>query len=143
MLPSSKILLDQAMLTPRTCRLVDAGLGIIKFLTILCSKIHDAPDSIKRRTIQIQHLVEVAQLIQQNPSLQTTLIGSLLMNCIEKAKELQDVLAKVTAKLNAGKIEKYWKALGVVMKESKISELCKSLDEEKSALVLCIASIDS
>jgi hypothetical protein len=97
-------------------QLVDAGLGIIKFLEILCSTLHDVPASIKRRAIQVQHLVEVARLIRQNPSLQTTLIGSLLMNCVEKATELQDILAKVTANLNAGKIEKYWKALGGVMR---------------------------
>ena len=124
-------------------QLADAGLAIVKYLSVLYSTLHDAPDYFKRRSIQIQHLIEVARLIQQNPSLQTTLISSLLMNCIEKAKELEAILEKATAKLNAGKVEKYWRALGGVMKESKISELCKSLEEEKSALILCIASIDS
>jgi hypothetical protein len=75
--------------------------------------------------------------------LQTTLISSLLMNCIEKTNELRGILEKATAKLDAGRLERYWKSLGGVINESKISELCRSLEEEKSALVLCIASIDS
>jgi hypothetical protein len=124
-------------------QLADAGLAIVKFLSILCSTLHDAPEYFKKQSIQIQHLIEVARLIQQNPSLQTTLISSLLMNCNEKAKELEGILGKATAKLNAGKVERYWKTLGGVMKGSRISELCKSLEEEKSALILCIASINS
>lgn len=124
-------------------QLVDASLGIIKLLTTICSTLHDAPESINRRAIQLELLVEIARLIQKNPSLQTPLISSLLMNCIDKANELQHILAKFTAKLNSGKIERYWKALGGVIKENKISELCKGLEEEKSALVLCICSIDS
>jgi uncharacterized protein YutE (UPF0331/DUF86 family) len=66
-----------------------------------------------------------------------------LLDCVEKAKELQNVLAHVTASLNSGKIEKYRKAIGGVLKEKKISELCKSLEEDKSAIVLCIANINS
>jgi N-terminal domain on NACHT_NTPase and P-loop NTPases len=124
-------------------QLVDAGLEIIKLISTLCSKLLDAPASIKKRTIEIQHLIEIARLIQQSPSLQTTLISSLLMSCIEKANELRGILASVSARINAGKVEKYWKALGGVMKEKRILEICESLEQEKSALILCIASIDS
>jgi hypothetical protein len=124
-------------------QLVEAGLGIIKLLHILCSTLHDAPTSMKRRTVQVEHLIQVARVIEQNPSLQTTLIKSLLLNCVGKSKELECILAHLTASLDAGKVEKYWKALGGVMKEKRISDLCKSLEEEKSAIVLCIASINS
>lgn len=45
-------------------QLVDAGLGIVKLLHILCSTLHDAPTSTKRRTIQIEHLIQVARVIE-------------------------------------------------------------------------------
>ncbi|CZR65429.1 uncharacterized protein PAC_15329 [Phialocephala subalpina] len=124
-------------------QLADAGLAIIKAFSVLYSTLHDAPESFKRFSTQIQHLIDVARLIRQNPSLQTALISSLLMNCVEKARELEAILEKATAKLNAGKIEKYWRTLGGVMKAKRISELCASLEGEKSALSLCIASINS
>jgi hypothetical protein len=87
-------------------QLADAGFAIVKLLSILCSKLHDAPASIAKRAAQIQHLITIAQLIQQNPTLQTTLISSLLTNCLDKANELREIVAKATAKLDAGKIER-------------------------------------
>lgn len=124
-------------------QLVDAGLRTVKLLHRLCSTLHDTPTSIKRRATQIEHLIQVARVIEQNPSLQTTLINSLLVDCVAKAKHLQSILDHLTASLSSGKIERYWKAIGGVLKEKKISELCNSLGENKSAIVLCIASIDS
>ena len=124
-------------------QLAEAAFEIVKLLSILCSKLHDAPASIAKRAAQIQHLIAIAQLIQQNPTLQTTIINSLLTNCLDKANELREIIAKATASLDAGKIERYWKAFSAAIKESRISELCQSIEEEKSALILCIASVDS
>lgn len=124
-------------------QLVDIGFQIIEFLSNLCVKLHAAPASMRKRLIQVQHLTEIAGLIQENSSLQTTLIGSLLANCKDKANELRKILLNATAKLEAGKAEKYLKALEGVIKEKRVLELFQALEQEKSALILCIASIDS
>ena len=65
-------------------QLAEVAFEIVKLLSILCSKLHDAPASIAKRAAQIQHLVAITQLIQQNPTLQTTIINSLLTNCLTR-----------------------------------------------------------
>jgi hypothetical protein len=82
-------------------------------------------------------------VIERTPPLQTASIGSILNNCVREAKELRDILAKVTVGSDAGKAEKYWNAIIGVTKEKRIANICEKLEEEKSAFALCIASIDS
>ncbi|CZR57987.1 uncharacterized protein PAC_07877 [Phialocephala subalpina] len=123
-------------------QLADAGVQIIKLISNFYSQIRKAPESLQKRSGQIELLIDIAHLIQETPPLQTNLISSLLHNCIQDAHELRDILEKLTAAATANKLEKYWKALGGVHNEKCILTICDKLEQEKNALTLCISSID-
>jgi hypothetical protein len=124
-------------------QLADAGLGIIKAISDLYSKVHDTPKSILKRTVQVQHLINITNLIRLNPPLQCVLIDSLLTNCRKEAEELLSLLVRLTPRPTAGRIEKCWKAVGGLAKEEKILKICERLEVEKVALTLCITNINS
>ena len=91
----------------------------------------------------MQHLVAIARIVESSPALQTDLIESLLRSYLEEAKCLEASLAQLIADPDPEKIVRYWKAIGGVTKEKRISAICERLEKEKSAITLCIVSIDS
>jgi hypothetical protein len=124
-------------------QLADAAIEIIQLISTFCKKVINAPRSIKARTIQVQQLIDIAQLIKRTPPLQTALIGSILKNCVKEAEDLRDVLSKLTVESDAVRVEKYWKAVVGVAKEKRILGILEKLEEERNALTLCIVSINS
>jgi hypothetical protein len=97
------------------------------------TKVLDAPKTIQRQIAQIEQLVDIANLIQQSPSLQTPLLRSILANCVSDAEALRALLPKL---IPAHNLRGYWKALpGVTTKENQILALLKRLDEGKTSLV--------
>jgi hypothetical protein len=124
-------------------QLADAAIEIIQLMSTFCRKIIDTPKSIETRAIQIQQLIDIAELIKRTPPLQTALMGSILNNCVKEAEDLRDVLIKLMADSDSSRIEKYWKAIVGVAKEKRILGILEKLEEERSALTLCIASINS
>ena len=125
-------------------QLAECGLKIARLITQLRSQVHDAPASLSRRLLQVQHLTEIARLIESSPALQTTLIERLLESCLRDAAELEALFERMVSKSSShGKIAKYWKAVGDMNKEKQISALCDRLEEGKSAITLCIVSVGS
>jgi hypothetical protein len=124
-------------------QLVEQGLKITIFISSLYSKVRDVPESIRKQSVQVKQLIDIARLIENNPPLQTELVRSILCNCIDKAKELQEILANISTTAGDGKVKKLWVALDGVAKEKGILALFADLEREKSSLALCIKTIDS
>lgn len=121
--------------------LASVVLEVITFLRVLPAKILNAPETIRQQALSVEQLVSIAHLIDQNSRFQTPLLKSILGNCRHDAEALRAILAKLVTQSS---LKKYWKSLpGVTTKESQIHGLLKKLEEGKTSLILCIASIDS
>jgi hypothetical protein len=124
-------------------QLTEQSIQIAIFISNLYSKVRDAPESIRKQSVQLEQLIDIAKLIGHNPPLQTDLVGSVLHNCVGEAEKLQEILANVSTAAGDGKVKKLWKALDGVAKEKRILALFANLEREKSSLALCIKTIDS
>ena len=120
-------------------QLAQTGAQIVEIL----SKIHNAPTWVKDRQTQVQGLINMAKLISNNQSLRTALLQSLLNGCLKDATRLNNLLIGLSAKEEDGKIVRYWKSIVTVSKENKILGIFARLEEDKSALALCIANTNS
>jgi hypothetical protein len=124
-------------------QLTEQGLKIAIFISELYSKVRDAPESIRKQSLQIGQLIDIAMLIKHNLKLQTVLVESILRNCVGEAEELQEILEKMSVAAGDGRVRKLWKALDGVIKEKRILALLAKLEWDKSSLMLCIETIDS
>ena len=124
-------------------QLAEQGIKVISFISDLYEKIRDAPESIRKQTVQVEQLIDIARLIEHNPSLQTNAIKSLLQSCQTEALQLLDILWKVLAAADDGRARRLWKTVDGIRKEKKILRHLGKLVQEKSSLALCIATIDS
>jgi len=70
-------------------QLADTCLKIATCAVDLFSRIRDAPETIRKRIVAVDQLVEIARLIEHNPSLQTPLIASVLARARAEAEKLQ------------------------------------------------------
>jgi hypothetical protein len=126
-----------------TSQLIEQGLKIAISISDLYSKVRDAPESIRKQSVQVEHLIDIAKLIERNPPLQTDLVESILRNCVGEAEKLLETLANISTAAGDGKVRKLWKALDAMAKEKRILALLANLEREKSSLALCIKTIDS
>jgi hypothetical protein len=124
-------------------QLCDTCLKITTSATDLSSRVGGVPETIWKCIAEIEQLIEIARLIEHNHSLQTPLIASVLSTCHGDADQLLDILKNNDIQPTAGKVTKYWKALEGATKEKRILALCQRLQEKKSSLTLCIASVNS
>jgi hypothetical protein len=124
-------------------QLTEQGLKIAIFISDLYSKVRDAPESIRKRSVQVEQLINIAKLIEHNPSLQIDSVGSILRNCTGEAEKLKEILENISTAAGDGKARRLWKALDGVAKEKRILALFANLEREKSSLALCIETIDA
>ena len=124
-------------------QLIEQGLKIGTFISDLYSKVRDAPESIRKQSVQVEQLINIAKLIEHNPSLQIDSVGSILRNCTGEAEKLKEILENISTATGDGKARKLWKALDGVAKEKRILALFANLEREKSSLALCIETIDA
>lgn len=124
-------------------QLADAAWKISKFFSSLSSHVKDTPSSVLKRKAQIEHLAEIARLIKNSVVLQTDLIASLLRVCVQEIRDLESLLSKLVDGATSGRIARYWKAVGGIQTEKRISAICDRLEREKTAIILCIVSIDA
>jgi N-terminal domain on NACHT_NTPase and P-loop NTPases len=120
-------------------QLAEQGLKIVN----LYFQSRDAPESINKRSVHLEQLIEIARLVENNQPLQTALVESTLRQCLEKATKLREILSKLCAASGDGKAIKWKKTLAGVAKEKEILALLADLEREKSSLMLCISTIDS
>jgi len=124
-------------------QLTEQGFKISVFISDLYSKVRDAPESIRKQSVQIEQLIDIARLIKHNPPLQTVSVESILRSCVVVTEELQKILGKISTAAGDGRVRKLWNALDGVIKEKRILALLANLEREKSSLALCIEAIDS
>lgn len=124
-------------------QLTKQSLKIAIIISDLYLKVRDAPESIRKQSVQVEQLIDIAKLIKHNPPLQTALVESILRNCVGEAEKLQEILGKISTAAGDGRVKKLWKALDGVAKEKRILALFAKLEQEKSSLALCIGTIDS
>jgi hypothetical protein len=124
-------------------QLIEMGLKLTLFLSELYSKTQDAPELVRKRTVQIEQLVDLSRLIINNPSLQRDSIASALSTCLRTVQQFQEVLKKVSVAEDDGKFQRARKGFAAVVKEKEIVRFINDLEREKSSLILCIQEIDS
>ncbi len=124
-------------------QLAEQILKAVAFISDLYVKVRDAPESIRKQAVQVEQLIDIARLIEHNPSLQTGAIASILQSCQSEARNLLDILCKILVAAQDGKVKQLWKAIDRITKEKKILGCLRKLEQEKSALALFIATIDS
>lgn len=124
-------------------QLADTCLKIVTYAVDLFSRVRDAPETIRKRLEEVKQLIEIARLIEHNPSLQTPLIASVLAGACANADQLFEILTKIDRQPTDGKVAKYWKALEGITKEKRILAICVRLQENKASLTLSIASINT
>ena len=124
-------------------QLTEQSLKIAIIISDLYLKVRDAPESIRKQSVQVEQLIDIAKLIKHNPPLQTALVKSILRNCVGEAEKLREILGKISTAAGDGRVKKLWKALDGVAKEKRILALFAKLEQEKSSLALCIGTIDS
>jgi len=124
-------------------QLTEQSLKIAVIISDLYSKVRDAPESIRKQSVQVEQLIDIARRIKDNPPFQTALVESILCNCVGEAEKLQEILRKISTAAGDGRVKKLWKALDGVAKEKRILALFAKLEREKSSLALCIGTIDS
>ena len=88
-------------------------------------------------------LGDIARLIGSKSHLQTEEVKVILERCLKAAGALRDILQRLFAEEDGPAIKRWAKSVGGLVMERKVLELMQNLEREKTALVLCIASIDS
>ena len=116
---------------------------IAKIITSLCSKIRDAPNSIRSQIVQVEQLITITSLIECNTSLQTDLMASVLRTCSETTRQLLDELSKISTSAGDGRVRRVWRGLAGLMVEDKLQGLFAQLEQRKSSLALHIGTIDA
>jgi hypothetical protein len=114
--------------------------NLIKNLT---STVLHMPGKVAQWNVQIEQLIDIAELIQGNACLQTPLLQSITSDCRKDAEKLRSLFASLDPLATSGVGKRYWKAISGIANEKRILDTFKKLEEDKSALALCIASIDS
>jgi hypothetical protein len=124
-------------------QLTEQGLKVISFISELYSKVCEAPESIRKQSVQVEQLINIARLIEHNPPLQTGSVESILRRCVDEAAKLQEILSKISTDAGDSRVRKLWKAFDGTTYEKRIIALFAGLEREKSLLMLCIGSIDT
>jgi hypothetical protein len=124
-------------------QLAEQCLKIISLISELYIKIRDAPESMRKDAVQIQQLVDITRLIEKTTSLQTALVDSILRVCVTEATEVIRILNKACVAVGEGHVKKLWRAAFGLTKERAILAHFAKLEQGKSTLALCIATIDS
>ena len=129
------------------------GVQLLMLGLSLRSKLQDAPDKVKRWLGQIEQLVALAELIKQTdadlslsslrllppPSLSsarsaTTWVEAALLDCMDQAQALQDVLKDMLREVDDGKGQKIWKTILTMKRETRITRALHEIERQKSML---------
>ncbi|KAK4696133.1 hypothetical protein P7C71_g1739, partial [Lecanoromycetidae sp. Uapishka_2] len=124
-------------------QLAEQGLKITTTIYDIYRKVRDAPESIRKQTVQVEQLIDIAKLIKGTASLQTDLVASVLRDCTTDAHKVLHSLQQIAPGSELHAPKKLWKALAGITKEKNILEHLTKLEQGKSSLALCIATIDN
>lgn len=91
-------------------------------------------------------LIGISRVVQSNQWLQTESMASLLKGILGRLEEVHKLLPKVQKhdkSARPGFVVTYWKAFRSLRKEDRILAIFAGLEEQKSALALCILEIQT
>lgn len=125
-----------------TAQLVQQGIGLIKFLSDLCSKLAAAAEELRHQSEQIRQLLDLLYLFLQTPALQKDFIAAILIMCVQTAARLEKRLTKLVANDGETRVIKWKKSLQFVMADKKLNGIFDELEREKNSLILGIQQID-
>jgi predicted nuclease with TOPRIM domain len=123
--------------------IAEYSLKIITFVSSLCSKLHEAPENLRMLEARLKDLNSIMKVIEKNASLNTQEMNSMLERCYRDAEKLDNLLASITTTPDDGKIQRYWKPLGSVIKENEVIDLCAKLYNHIILFSAYITSVDS
>lgn len=104
-------------------------------------RVQDAPQRIQQHIQQISHLIDTARLIEKHRLLQTDSICAHVNSTLDQAIQVCRIVDKFKGDYDRrSSIRKYWTALKGT-KEKEILASLKRLEQEKSALLLCISIV--
>ena len=120
-------------------QLAGHALNIYSSISEIYHKIQNAPRIIQEHAEHIKHLIKTAELINEHELLQTDCINSQIISTLNQARLLSATLDKVKRDYLRGRVvRRYWKIVKGD-REKEILASLKQLDQERSALVLCIS----
>ena len=120
-------------------QLAGHALNIYSSISEIYHKIQNAPRIIQEHAEHIKQLIDTAELINGHKLLQTDCINSQLISTLKQARLLSATLDKVKKDYLRGRVvRRYWKIVKGD-REKEILASLKRLDQERSALVLCIS----
>ncbi|KAL9109627.1 MAG: hypothetical protein Q9187_008144, partial [Circinaria calcarea] len=109
------------------------GLGII-------SKWKGTPKAIHDLAVQVQQLRGVMDALQTNPAIDTGAhpIKDVLGDCLKDLQELQATFQRLDSNLGDGTIDRSWKAVRSITKETDIQTGCRKIERHKLTLSLVL-----
>lgn len=113
------------------------GIKIVLHLTELYKGVRNRPSQTRERLDQVRELIETANLIQQNKSLQSPVIHAQLQATLTEARSVSHLLRDIAAKHTESSIQRLWTLLSGASEQEILARL-QSLERKKSALQLCI-----
>jgi len=109
-------------------------------------RLRNAPIKFQQYADTATQLISIARVVQSNQWLQTESMASLLEAILARTEEIHNLLPKVQKHDKAarpGFVSTYWKVLRSLRKEERILAIFAGLEEQKSALALCILEIQT
>ena len=120
-------------------QLAGHALNIYSSISDIYHKIQNAPRVIQEHAGHIRQLINTAELICEHKLLQTDCINSQIISTLDQARLLSAILEKVKKDyLHGHLVRRYWKILKGD-REREILASLKRLEQERSALLLCIS----
>ncbi|OCK82325.1 hypothetical protein K432DRAFT_472503 [Lepidopterella palustris CBS 459.81] len=121
-------------------QLIHYGGAVIIELRQFYERVHGAPERYAHQANQVEQLIETTELIRETESLNTDLVAKHLKTILTNILNLESILQKALNETSSRSKKRYWKALWAAQREEKISRGFVVLEENKSALVLCIVT---
>ena len=120
-------------------QLAGHALNIYSSIADIYHKIQNAPRVIQEHAAHIRQLIHTAELICEHKLLQTDCINSQIISTLDQARLLSAVLEKVKRDYLRGHlVRRYWKII-IGDREREILASLRRLEQERSALLLCIS----
>lgn len=111
-----------------------------------CKRLRNASVKFQQYADTASQLIGSARVVESNKWLQTENMAVLLREILARTKEIHDLLPKVQKSEKGsgpGFMASCWKTYRSLRKEERILAIFAELEEQKSALVLCILEIQT
>ena len=121
--------------------LVSYGISIVSSITQICERVRDAPRLYRDYSSQVTLLISTAERLQRSPLLQVAEVYYQLATTLAEARTLQSALNHATSRFAKSSVkQKYWRTGS---EQRKIFSHLESLQQKKTALLLCISAVQA